>query len=267
MDIPLAVLNRKGARKAADIPPDVLTLLEKGLIETANLTEWLAVDQLALLRVLVSEINLIHHLDAIETRVSAQKKPTSNNNTKVIGLELGQMVTAPSVLEKLRSHPSDVVRCWGCWAESIQVDTMEGLLNRMKPYAQDGHFGVREVVIFATKERLAADLSTSINLLKTWCFSEDENIRRYAAEVLRPNGVWTKKIAALHQNPEIGLPTLAPLKSDPSRYVQNAVANWLNDASKSNPTWVRTVCAEWSRTSDTKETAYITKRAMRTINA
>jgi len=40
------ILNRKGARKASDIPNDVLTLLNQGRIESVNLTEWQAVNHI-----------------------------------------------------------------------------------------------------------------------------------------------------------------------------------------------------------------------------
>ena len=136
----------------------------------------------------------------------------------------------------------------------------------MKPFAADKHFGVREVVIFASKERLAEDLNTAISILSTWTKSEDENVRRYAVETIRPTGVWTKKIAQLHDEPSLGLPVLNPLKEDPSRYVQNAVGNWLNDASKSQAEWVKALCQEWGTATDNSATKYIIKRGMRTIN-
>ncbi len=266
MEISPEILNRKGVRKAADINTEVLELLEKGLIETVNLTEWLAVDQLKVLKVVLNELNLEEQYPTFATAVNAQKKATANSNTKLIGGEFGNMFEIDRVAEYLRSHTSDIVRCWACWAESTLANTTEGLLQKMKPYAADQHFGVREVVIFASKIQLAEDLLKSVSLLQKWSASEDENVRRYVAEVLRPNGVWTKKVDALHQNPEIGLPLINPLKSDHSKYVQNSVANWLNDASKSNPEWVQQICAEWIIKSKTKETAYIVKRALRTIN-
>lgn len=266
MKISQEILNRKGARKAADIQAEVLELLEKGLIETANLTEWLAVDQLKVLKSVLDDLGLATHFSSIEAEVNAQKKPSSNSNTKLIGIALGEIANAEKSAEYLKTHASDIVRCWSCWTESTKAKSTEELLASMKPFAADTHFGVREVVIFASKDRLAEDLSNSIKLLEKWCASADENVRRYAAEVLRPNGVWTKKIAALHQNPEQCLSLLDPLKSDGSKYVQNSVANWLNDASKSQPDWVGKLCQKWEKESATKETAYIVKRAMRTIN-
>ncbi len=266
MEISKEILNRKGVRKATDINPEVLELLEKGMIETVNLTEWLAVNQLKVLKTVLDELSLENHFPEFEDVVNSQKKPTSNSNTKVIGTEFAKFIKTDSILKHTKIHTYDIVRCWACWAESINAANTEELLQRMKSYVADEHFGTRELVIFASKERLAADLVNSINLLQKWCSSEDENVRRYVAEVLRPNGVWTKKVDAFHQNPELGLPLISPLKSDSSKYVQNSVANWLNDASKSNPDWVRKICDKWLGESNTKETAYIIKRAMRTIN-
>ena len=135
----------------------------------------------------------------------------------------------------------------------------------MKSYAADKHFGVREIVILATKERMIENLELAINILIPWTSSEDENIRRYAAESMRPVGVWVKKIARFQEEPNMALPILEPLKSDTSKYVRDAVANWINDASKSQSEWVRQICKRWEKESTTKETAYIIKRGMRTL--
>ena len=55
MKIDKDILERKGTRKAEDIPAQVLELLHAGVIETVNLTEWLAIDQLRLLNRLYSK--------------------------------------------------------------------------------------------------------------------------------------------------------------------------------------------------------------------
>jgi 3-methyladenine DNA glycosylase AlkC len=49
--------------------------------------------------------------------------------------------------------------------------------------------------------------------------------------------------------------------------VQNSVANWLNDAAKTQPDWVRGVCAQWSGGTVPPATAYILRRAQRSIPA
>jgi len=253
MKISQDILNRKGARKAQDIPAAVIKLLNAGLIETANLTEWLAADQLAILKTTLKEIGKSKWYKEFETAVNSQKKISANNNVKVIGQLFGENIKNKTGFQPLKTHTSDVVRSWACWAIAAQQKTTKQLLTAMKPFAGDTHFGVREVVIFATKERLAEDLDTSISILATWTTSKDENVRRYAAETL-------------HDQPKLGLPILNPLKADPSLYVQNAVANWLNDASKSQPEWVMKLCKKWEKASDTKATKYIIKRGMRTIN-
>lgn len=66
--------------------------------------------------------------------------------------------------------------------------------------------------------------------------------------------------------PELALPILEPLKADEAKYVQNSIGNWLNDASKTQPKFVIELCRRWEVESDTKETNYIIKKALRTLN-
>lgn len=263
--IPEHIINRKGPRSLKDLNPEVVEYLNKGLIETKNLMEWLATDQLALLKLVLESLGKSAWYDDFEVAVHAQKKPTANSNTKVIGETLGLLTSDKNIYNELKKHTSDLVRCWACWAQSTQCDSVPELLQMMKSYAADTHFGVREVVIFATKERMIADLDTSVELLSKWTTSDDENVRRFAVESLRPIGVWTKKIEAFQKDPAKALSILTPLRSDASKYVRDAVGNWLNDASKSQPDWVTALCQQWENTSTTKETAYIIKRGMRTI--
>lgn len=197
--------------------------------------EWLATDQLALLKIVLSDLNKEDWFPNFEEAVNAQKKPTANSNTKIIGETFSQLSNNALLYKQLKSHTSDIVRCWACWAESLQHNDTVSLIDCMQDYAADLHFGVREVVIFASKERMSEDLDVSIKILSGWTNSKDENIRRFVAEALRPIGVWVKKITEFQVHPEKGLPLLEPLKSDPSKYVCDSVGNWLNDASKSQP--------------------------------
>lgn len=58
---------------------------------------------------------------------------------------------------------------------------------------------------------------------------------------------------------------LETMRSDNEKYVRDSVGNWLNDASKTNPPFVHEVCKRWIKESPTKETEYIVKKALRTI--
>ncbi|WP_010522892.1 DNA alkylation repair protein [Aquimarina agarivorans] len=241
--IPEHIINRKGPRSLKELNPEVLVYLNRGEVETKNLMEWLATDQLMLLKTVLDQVYKMDWFVNFESAVNAQKKPTANSTTKIIGevfFSLAGKNTA--IYSVLQNHTSDLARCWACWAQSLQYESVERLLPEMKMYAADSHFGVREVVIFATKPSMIENLETSIVLLKDWTDSTDENIRRFAVEALRPVGVWTKKIVRFQENPELGLKILAPLKSDASKYVRDAVGNWLNDASKTSPDWVQSLC-------------------------
>lgn len=117
----------------------------------------------------------------------------------------------------------------------------------------------------SVRESLTDQLDQSIEHLTAWAKSNDENIRRFSVEAIRPRGVWTKHIESLKQEPMRAQPILDLLKSDPSTYVQDSVGNWLNDASKTQPNWVINLCEQWLKDSDTKATSRIVKKAKRTI--
>jgi 3-methyladenine DNA glycosylase AlkC len=133
--------------------------------------------------------------------------------------------------EKLATHTSDTVRSWACFA--VQARKPQKLADRLasvRRFAADPHFG-----------------------------------GRFAIESTRPRGVWCAHLIALKADPQQAASLLEPVRSDPWRYVQSSVANWLNDASKSQPAWVQKLCRRWQKESPTKETAWIVKRGLRSI--
>ena len=262
--------KRKGSRSIKDIPPDILVQLNNGEIETANLTEWLAVDQRLLLENLLQQNDRSEYLKPILKKVDELKKPTVNSINEAIGLGILDLTANnkdEEFLLKLSMHKADLVRCWAAYTIGRnKIYTTKEKLEKIQPFAADTHFGVREICWMTVRPDISKNLIESLSILIEWTKHENENIRRFASESTRPRGVWCEHIQELKQNPGLGLEILESLRSDPSRYVQDSVGNWLNDASKSQPEFVVEICDEWLRESDTKETKYIVKKALRTIH-
>lgn len=261
--------KRKGARSIKDIPDDILIKLNKGEIETANLTEWLAVDQRLLLENLLKQNNRTEYLQPVLERVNRLKKQTVNSINEAIGLEILDLALKnedEEFLSKLSTHQADLVRCWAAYTIGRNTAfNIKDKLKKIQVFASDSHFGVREICWMTVRPDISRNLKESLSVLSEWTMHENENIRRFASESTRPRGVWCEHIDELKQNPGLGLEILEPLKSDSSRYVQDSVGNWLNDASKTQPEFVVEICDEWIRESNTKETQYIVKKALRTI--
>jgi 3-methyladenine DNA glycosylase AlkC len=261
--------KRKGARSIKDITADIMVQLNAGKIESANLVEWLAIDQKKLLETVLSEWQRTAYLLPILNGVETLKKPTITTINEAIGVGfLYQMTTNNDVdlLQKMAHHKADAVRCWATYVVGKNPKlTIAEMLAAIQPFAADTHFGVREIAWMAVRPFMTKNLTESLTILTTWTASDDENIRRFASESTRPRGVWCAHIDALKENPELALPILEPLKSDKSKYVQDSVGNWLNDASKTKGDFVANICEKWAKESPTKETNYIIKKALRTL--
>lgn len=271
--IPEAILHRKGAVRTSAVPAEVKTLIDQGLIETVNLSEWLVVDHIGLARHILPRVDLAKALPSVERSWTATvDKSTSPKRNKAIvagllGYLSGKSAT-DSALPKLGRHTSDVVRGWACDVIGMAACySLSERLERIRPLAADGNMGVRECAWMGLREPVAAELQGALLLLRAWVVDPDFRVRRFASELTRPRGVWCRHLEELKADPAPALPLLEPLKSDPEKYVRDSVGNWLNDAAKSQPAWVRKICSRWSRESKTKETAYVVKRALRTIGA
>jgi 3-methyladenine DNA glycosylase AlkC len=261
---------RKGARRMSEIPPAILRQLEAGKLETVNLVECLAIDQRKLVRTALAEIDQQRLIEPALAAVSTAARPTAMQHIIVIGRELGRHLepsSSPrSALGKMARHPSDIVRSWAAFAAVTHDSVPFGShLSAIRPFAADRHFGVREVAWMALRPHIAQELAAAIELLAAWSHESDANLRRFASEATRPRGVWCAHLEALKTEPQLGLPILEPLHSDSSKYVRDSVGNWLNDAAKTQPQFVRTLCRRWQKASRSKETAYIVQKAMRSL--
>ena len=266
------ILNRKGSRKVNDIPKEVLKLLNEGKIETVNLTEWLAIDHAVLTKTTLPKIGISKQVvDLIRNKINEQKKPTAMNSVKLIGgllfENLPKKTEREKIFKSLSNHQSDSVRCYAPYLIALNEDfSIKEKLEKLKDLVADQHFGIREVVWMAIRPEIDKNLDQSIKILSKWAKNEDDNIRRFTTEATRPRGVWCKHIEKLKEKPDLALSILEELKSDKSKYVQDSLGNWLNDASKSQPDFVIDLCKRWQKESPTKETERIIKRAKRTID-
>lgn len=249
----------KSVRRMSDITPERLAELNNGTAETTVLTECLAIDFALLMQAVFPDI---------PAEIHQQLSGTTAGITARMALAAQLLHNHGEIsLNDLNIHQSDTIRGWACYfiAQKQQLSLQEKL-ELIRPLADDHHFGVREWAWLALRNDLIAQPEQSFSLLQPWTNDPSYKIRRYACEAVRPRGVWCAHFNLLKTQPELVLPILEALRSDPEIYVQDSVANWLNDASKTTPDWVRALCERWQKESTSPSTARICKRALRTLN-
>lgn len=255
-----ATAPRKGSTRAADIPADVLQALSRGEMQSATLAECLALDQAKLARAVFPSLSS-QALKAVDAACELGILKRMTRIGAVLLDELGEAGVA-----QCQTNAADTVRGWSCFMIGAQpVLETPARLVAIRPLADDAHFGVREWAWMAVRPHLARELDVAIAHLVLWTAAPSERLRRFASEALRPRGVWCAHIAALKREPQRAMPILFPLRTDPSVYVQDSVANWLNDAAKDSPTWVRDLCAQWLLGESADVTRRICQRALRNL--
>ena len=155
-----------------------------------------------------------------------------------------------AALFALRLHGDDLVRCAealyrigtgpGTWAQESAQTCLKKMMMR---------HGIAPVLEHAGE----------------WIRDPLPEARRLLIEALRPLGVWTGHLQELRKDPALLRGFIEPLLDDPSRYVQNAAANCLNDISKDHPDVVCAWARAWSKGRVSDERAYILKRGLRTL--
>jgi 3-methyladenine DNA glycosylase AlkC len=235
---------RKGSKSIATIDKKILKQLNAGEIPTANLVEVLGLD----CDVLAKTVG-IKSEKCMETSIVKKMQ--------FFGSKIKDW-------EKYKDHISDTVRGFACYSLAQSEMNFKDKLEAIKYFADDNHFGVREWAWLSVRNEISENVSKSIQILEKWSNSKSENIRRFSSEAIRPRGVWCSHIQDLKTNPELGLCILENLKSDDSKYVKDSVGNWLNDASKTQPLWVKKICADWKKVKNVN-TDYIIKKALRSI--
>jgi len=241
------------------IAPAILAELNAGTRESANLMEGLAVDFAALMAAAIPHVR-----GDVRARLTVGK-PSITQRMRIAGEILLEHVGFGE-LDSFLIHESDTVRGWAAYVIGLAPGlSLSERLTLIRPLANDDHFGVREWAWLPLRPYIAADIKRAIRILGPWVHEESTYLRRFAVEATRPRGVWTEHIAELKENPKLGLPLLSPLRTDPERYVQDSVSNWLNDAAKSRPDWVRDLVDGWADDCEDPNTLRICRRAVRSI--
>lgn len=249
----------RGAPTLADIDAAHLEALNTGTASSRTLTEALAIDHRILIRTVFPDAD-----DGLLAEAAEAQQLGILKRMARIGAALATRLDSAE-LEYVAGHPSDTVRGWACFLIAAGTSAPPVLLDRLRRFADDEHFAVREWVWMAARPVLVTDLGASIDILIGWTSDPSERVRRFASEALRPRGVWAAHIGVLKEHPERGEAILHPLRADPSRSVQDSVANWINDAAKTRPDWAVELCDRWASESDAAATAYIVKRALRSL--
>ncbi len=98
---------------------------------------------------------------------------------------------------------------------------------------------------FAVRPYLERHLELTTRFLRRWVTSSDEHVRRLVSEGTRPLLPWGPRVAALTEDPTIGLELVGQLRHDESETVRRSVANHLNDIAKADPALVVKTLTEW----------------------
>lgn len=263
--------NRTGAVRRSEIPKVVVAALNRGELETVNLVEFLVVDHQKLFR--ASRDSLSLDAQAAKKIASAIKSLSGEGITQRLS-ETGRAVHQAldgsehreTVYQQMASHPSDTLRNWAAYMDAANEKlTFSQRLKRARKFAIDPNMGVREIAWMSVRQAAADDIVDQIEKLLPLARNKNHLARRFAIEITRPCGVWTRHIGQLKTRPEIAETLLETCCSDSSKYVQDSVANWLNDASKSRPDFVQELCQRWLSEHQSPHTERIVHRALRTL--
>ena len=168
--------------------------------------------------------------------------------------------TAISIIDDVIAHCDgffcilfpDFVEVYGqdehYWDVSIQA------LERYTHYSSS-EWAVRPFII-KHEERMMAQMYA-------WAQHENEHVRRLASEGCRPQLPWAQSLPRFKTDPTPILPILEQLKTDPSPYVRNSVANNINDISKTHPALIAELAKNWYGTHE--YTDWIVKHGCRTL--
>ncbi|MCK4257563.1 MAG: DNA alkylation repair protein [Halanaerobiales bacterium] len=153
-----------------------------------------------------------------------------------------------------------------CRVPDMFVFTLGGepikCLERLIEIADDPATGPRENAQGAMRQLLLQNGPSFISELERLKYDSRENVRRACVEATRPRGVWVPFIPFLREDPEKIFSIIDYLIDDPSKYVNKAVANSINDISKDNQEIAINWCSMWKE-KDLSTVEWVIKHGLR----
>jgi DNA alkylation repair enzyme len=149
---------------------------------------------------------------------------------------------AISVLDKaVESYKGPCLFCFPDFVELFGQDeeNWELSVDALERYTShsSAEFAVRPFIINHEKRMMQR--------MYAWSKHENEHLRRLASEGCRPQLPWGQALEKYKKDPAPILPILEQLKTDPSLYVRNSVANNINDISKTHPELIVELAKKW----------------------
>lgn len=226
------VKARSGARRLAEVDPQLRAQLEAGILSTATHVEHMAIDQASLW--------------------AAAFPVLAGDGRRFDGLPfIGRLRLGGRMLFDAYGHAAwsattgaepDTVRAWRAFAVAATDLPLPDKLNAIRSFADDEHFAVREWAWLSLRDNVCAEPEIAVGLLADSLAGGSARWRRFASEVTRPRSVWGRHIGQFKEFPWDAERLLVPLLPERERYVFASVTNWLNDVSVSHPGWVRSMC-------------------------
>lgn len=237
-DAPSNPRRGPGARSYATIRAEDLRALERGDRETATHVEQMALDMGALLAAHFPELQSDRHrFDGLSFLDRMRE------GGLILIAHFGSLA-----VDVAHASSSDVIRGWGAFAVGANpAPTLEARIAQSRRFAMDSHFAVREWAWLGVRPHVVEDPKQALRLLQPLAEQPSAFIRRFAVEATRPRSVWGAHCPLLKADPNIAIALLEAVAEDRTRYVEDSLANWLNDAGKTRPDWVIATCRGWQQ--------------------
>lgn len=128
-------------------------------------------------------------------------------------------------------------------AAHVAAEDLDAVLTDVKRWADHDDWEIRENACYPLRFALKKNKVETLNVLRSWAQDDNENIRRAAAESLRPLSE-IKWLRDPEKNDQV-LEIISLINHDPSIYVRKAVGNNLKDLTKYMPEKILRLIEGW----------------------